>query len=70
MAAALNVMNEQTQQNKSRLWTVEETAGYWRVHVETVRRLIRNRKIEFIAVGRDYRIPQEQVMKGLPDAVA
>lgn len=48
------------------LWTPEEVAKYWRVRVSTVYRLIRQDRINAICVGRSYRIPEQQVLTGLP----
>lgn len=53
----------------NRLWTPQEVADYWRVHVGSIWRWIRQGKIPTITVGREYRIPNEFVLAGIPRAL-
>jgi len=41
-----------------KLLTMKEVAAALRVHVQTVRRLIRAGKIPAISIGKQYRIPE------------
>ena len=45
------------------LKTIKETAKILNVHANTVRRLIKEEKLQFSKVGVQYRISQEQIDK-------
>jgi excisionase family DNA binding protein len=49
-----------------KLWTPQEVAEYWRVHVGSIWRWIRQGKIPTIPVGREYRIANDFVLSGIP----
>lgn len=51
-----------------KLWTADEVAEYWKVSYCTILRLIKANKIPSIRVGHSYRIKQETVENGIPDA--
>ena len=44
-----------------KLYTVAEVAEILKVHINTVRRLLKSRKLESIRVGNQYRISEEQL---------
>jgi excisionase family DNA binding protein len=52
----------------AKLWTAEEVAAYWRVSPRTVLRLIHDRRIKAICVGRSYRIPDDVAKNGIVEA--
>jgi excisionase family DNA binding protein len=48
------------------LWTPQEVSEEWSVSPETIYRLIRTDKIDFIRVSaKRYRIPYDQVLRGI-----
>lgn len=59
-------MAEETKTDMGKLWTPQEAADFWKVNVGSVYRWIRSNRITTVPVGREYRIPNEQVQSGIP----
>jgi excisionase family DNA binding protein len=50
----------------NKLWTPQEVAKHWRVDLSSVYRWIRAGRIYSLPMGRTYRIPDEEVQRGVP----
>jgi putative resolvase len=59
-------MHQQEDEQMNKLWTPQEAADFWNVNIGSVYRWIRANRIVIVPVGREYRIPNEQVQKGIP----
>lgn len=46
-----------------RLWLVKEVADMWRVSTMTVYRLIRAGDVKALRVGKNFRIPEAEVLR-------
>ena len=56
MKGGINMSDKKKNNNDKTIYTVGEVAEKLRVHPQTVRNLIHNRKMEAIKIGNEFRI--------------
>ena len=56
---------ENLNKQRQKYYTVKEIAALLKLHEETIRRAIRQGRLESVKFGRDYRVPHEKLIQFL-----